>query len=382
MRSKALSGLREAFDEHDYERIAREMARFQRAGGDAETALGHTFEWAIDGLEFGITHAHAAAPDWLILRSTIPPHRQTERLFPVVEVIGHLSWDVLMQSGPFPTAEKEADGFDSACFEQAMEDEQVAIAQARAGLREGRGRLLRPSLERASLRHYQAFGHSVIYLDKVYELIGVLGDKAEAALLLPLVRSLCTTAREDLIPEFKTYAIVLSKWDDTGSESLDPKHFRGKGVGASLDLVRAASGQADALYHALMFAALDAMLHYDGQVREKSDRPVQENVDCLDFIHAITHLNAARKVCVHQPELWPNALLQTGCFLGRNARFVDWEQDVSKWRPEDGDALIDKVLTSMLECWIMASRSTSSPAYTLKLATALKEELAHCPDAA
>ena len=218
MRAKALAGMKEAFDEHDYTRIAREVARFERAGGDADTALRHAFEWTIEGLETGTSHAHAAAPDWLRLRSTISADDLIERRIPVVEIIGHLSWDVLMQNGPFPLTEDEADNFDPDRFEQAIEDENesVAIAQARAGLREGGGQLLRPSLERASLRHYQNFGHSVIYLDKVYELIGVLGEQAEAALLLPLVRSFCTTAREDLIPEFKAYAPALAKWDNTG----------------------------------------------------------------------------------------------------------------------------------------------------------------------
>ena len=69
-----------------------------------------------------------------------------------------------MQNGPFPLTGDEADNFDADRFEQAIEDENesVAIAQARAGLREGGGQLLRPSLERASLKHYQNFGHSVI----------------------------------------------------------------------------------------------------------------------------------------------------------------------------------------------------------------------------
>ena len=90
MRAKALAGMKEAFDEHDYTRIAREVARFERAGGDADTALRHAFEWTIDGLETGTSHAHAAAPDWLRLRSTLPADDLIERRIPVVEIIGHL----------------------------------------------------------------------------------------------------------------------------------------------------------------------------------------------------------------------------------------------------------------------------------------------------
>lgn len=380
VRARALAGLREAFDEHDYERIARELARFERADGDPLIALIGALEWAAGGLEFGTTHAQAAAPDWLALRAAMAPGEPAERLIPVVEIIGHLSWDVLMQKGPFPIAPDEADGFDADVFEAAIEDENevLAIAQARAGLKAGGGDALRAPLERASLRHYQNFGHSVIYLDKAYELAGLLGRRAEAALLLPLVRSLCGTAREDLIPEFKAYGPALQAWDGEGREVPGPDAFRGKGVAAALKLVSAGSGDRAALYDALMFAAADAMLHFDARYRVQTDKPVQENVDWLDFTHAITHLNAARKVCAHQPDLWANALLQTGCFLGRNAKFVDWDQETSQWAADDGGKLIDGVLASMLD---HGEPLYIYPAHTLKLATALKEELALNPQA-
>ena len=120
------------------------------------------------------------------------------------------------------------------------------------------------------------------------------------------------------------------------------------------------------------------MLHYDARYRVQTDKPVQQNVDWLDFTHAITHLNAARKTCQSQPELWANTFLQTGCFLGRNAKFVDWEQDTSQWSADVQDGLIDEVLSSMLD---HGEPLYIFPAHTLKLATALKEELALNPEA-
>ncbi len=380
VRAKALAGLREAFGEHDYERIARELARFERAGGDPLSAITAALGWAMEGLEFGTTHAQAAAPDWLSLRAAMASGDATERLIPVVEIIGHLAWDVLMQKGPFPLATGAAESFDAAALEQAIEDEDeaAALAQARAGLKTGGGEALRAPLERASLRHYQNFGHSVIYLDKAYELLDVLGPEAEAALLLPLVRSLCNTAREDLIPEFKAYSPALTAWDGEGKDVPDPQAFRSTGVKAALALISASSGRQEELYNALMHAAADAMLHYDARYRAQTDMAVQDNIDWLDFTHAITHLNAARKVCAHQPSLWANALLQTGCFLGRNAKFVDWSQDTAQWQSGVNDALIDDVLTGMLD---HGEPLYIYPAHTLKLATALKEELALNPTA-
>ena len=380
MREKALDGLKQAFDDHDYERIARELARYEQAKGDPLTALALAFEWAMDGLEFGTTHAHAAAPDWLSLRASIAGENSIEKRIPIVEIIGHLSWDCLMQKGPFPYTENIATRFDAKAFEQAIEDEKQdeAIAQARTGIHEGGAQALHPSLQRAALAHYQAFGHSVIYLDKAFELVELLGQGSEAAILLPLVRALCSTSREDLIPEFKTYAPALAAWDGKGDVKLSADSFRDSGVSASLKLVAASSGKGDLLYDELMYAACDAMLHYDARYRQYTDKPVQQNIDWLDFTHAITHLNAARKTCAVQPRLWANALLQTGCFLGRNAKFVDWNQDVSGWNVSESEPFIGDVLDGMLDhdepLYIF-------PAHTLKLATAIREELVQKPNA-
>ncbi|MEM7426108.1 MAG: Rieske (2Fe-2S) protein [Pseudomonadota bacterium] len=379
IQGKALAGLREAFEEHDYERIARELARYEQSGGDPLVALTEALGWAAEGLEFGTSHAQAAAPDWLTLRAGLATDDPSERLIPVVEIIGHLSFDVLMQKGPFPLNEETAPAYDADTLEQAIEDEDEprAIAQTRAGLAQGGAELLRPVLERASLRHYQNFGHSVIYLDKAYELATVLGPRAEHALILPLVRSLCGTAREDLIPEFKAYAPALERWGSGGAASPDPDAFRGIGVEGALKLVNASAGRRPELYDALMHAAADAMLHYDARYRAYTDKPVQQNVDWLDFTHAITHLNASRKVCERQPELWANALLQTGCFLGRNAKFVDWEQDTGAWAGAD-ESVMDETLDAMLD---HGEPLYIFPAHTLKLTTALKEELQVNPDA-
>lgn len=380
VRQKALAGLHEAFIEYDYGRIARELARFEQAEGDPLEAIANVLEWAMHGLKNGTTHAQAAAPDWLALRSSIDSENAVDQLIPVVEIIGHLSWDVLMRKGPFPIAEDKAERFDADIFQQAIEDENevLAIAQARAGLYEDGSDRLRPFLERASLRHYQGFGHSVIYLDKTYELIDRLGMPSEEALILPLVRCLCSLAREDLIPEFKNYAPMLAAWDGKGRARPDPDMFRNKSVEAALEIIVASSGEQEALYNTLMHAAFDAMLHYDARYRTHTDKSVQQNVDWLSFTHAITHLSSARKVCTRQPDLWPNALLQTGCFLGRNAKFVDWRQDTSQWAVEDGDKLIDEVLYSLLD---HGEPLYIYPAHTLKFTTALKTELAFNPDA-
>lgn len=378
--SAALAGLQEAFAEHDYTRLARETARFEQADGDVRELLTANFTLMADQLEDGTTHAQAAAPDWLALRDRIPADRPADRLVPLVEIQGHAAWDSLRQPGHYPYPAKAAERYDAASLEDAIEaeDEDTAIRIARAGLAEGGAERLRPALERAAFSHYQGFGHSVIYTAKTYQLIDRLGPASATPLLLPLVRSLCTGSREDLIPEFRAYAPALAAWDGTGAKAPALADFHRAGVGACLDLIRGGSADIDGLYRTVMHAAASSMLHYDARYRNQIDGPVGHNIDWLDFSHALTHLNASRMICTRQPDLWPSALLQAGCFLGRNASFVDWTQDTDRWVVDDADALFDTIFDRLLD---HGQPTYIFIAHTLKLTTALREEIAHTPDA-
>ncbi len=380
VQARAIEGLRQAFDEHDYDRFAREVARFELAGGDALDCLVQALDWAKDTSEFGTTHAQAAAPDWLALRDYLDPENTADRLVPVIEIIGHLSWDALQEKGPFPFSDGIAAEYDAQALEDAIEaeDEDTAVRQVRAGLAQGGADLLRAPLERASLRHYQSFGHTPIYLDKSYDLIRRLGRRSHEALILPLVRAFCMGRREDLIPEFRPYGQALTEWDGQGDHVPDPRDFRNTGVKTSLSLVSGASRHLPELLDALFHAASDAMLHFDPQYRHHTDKAVQHNIDWLDFTHALTHLNAAKKICRDQPALWPNALLQTGCFLGRNTGYVDWDRDVSEWQVDDPDGLFEKIFVGMLD---HGEPVYIFPAHVIKVATALREEMRENPKA-
>ncbi len=380
VQAKALNGLAEAFDDHDYTRIARELFRYERADGDPLDALKAAFGLARDRLEYGTTHAHAGAADWLTLRRELENRSEADRLVPVMEIIGHLSWDSLMDHGNYPYPEGIAGRFDEAALEATIEDEdeKTAIAIARRALQDGDLSRLRASLERASLQHYQDFGHSPIFCDKSFELLESLGGSSADNLILPLVRSLCMGTREDLIPEFRDYAGALSSWDGNGADVPKPEDFRNTGVKACFEKIVNAGGRTDALYDVLMQAACEQMLHYDAGFRTRIDRPVQDNIDWLDFTHAITHLNAVRKIAERQPDLWANGLLQTGCYLGRNANYVDWDQPVGQWGVDNADALFDAIFERLLD---HGEPVYIFPVHMLKLSIAVREEIRLRPDA-
>lgn len=379
IRDRAIAGLKEAFEEHDYERIAREIARYEMAEGNPLDCVVRALEWAKDRTEGGTTHAQAAAPDWLLLRRSLGTE-SPDRMVPVLEVIGHLSWDARQELGPFPFAEGVAESFNSEAFEEAIEAEREAeaVRLVRRGLMDGGAEVVRPALRRASLRHYQSFGHSPIYAEKTYELMDHLGPQSYEPLVLPLVRALCMGQREDLIPEFRAYQPAIENWDGRGTDVPTARDFRGAGVRKCLQMISSASGRIPELVDVLFEASADAMLHYDPQFRVHTDKQIQHNVDWLDFTHALTHLNASIKICRDQPELWPNALLQTGCFLGRNTAFIDWDKSQAQWAVGEPEPLLDAVLDGMLD---HGEPVYIFPAHTLKVATALREEHEARPNA-
>src|SRR5215469_2519249 len=97
----ARANLSAAFADHEYDRMARELARLAKAGADPVEAVAAAIAWAHDRLEFGMTHAHAAAAGWLRLHDEAED--PARRLAALNEAIGYLSWGTLREAAhPYP----------------------------------------------------------------------------------------------------------------------------------------------------------------------------------------------------------------------------------------------------------------------------------------
>jgi hypothetical protein len=332
IRAKVLAGLPKALEDVDQQRLVREVARLAQIGADPVDAVRSTVAWAAERLEFGTTHAVAGAPGWLALYDRATTGAD-EKLAALGEILGHFADDVRgLERFPFAAGRAP---WNERHFLTAIEaeDEASAIAVLRGGLAEGLspGDLL-PMLVTAALAHYGDFGHSLIYAVKTVELARRLGAESAEPLLSMLVRSLIYAAREDQLPEFRDYAARRQAWGGGAPATtapLEAEALRGKSAKSAMAVVAGWSGHHTprAIFATLVEAAAWTLLHADERVLTRIDAPLADNIGWLDFTHALTFADAAWTGVEVRPDLWPNALLQLACFVGRNNGYLDAELD-------------------------------------------------------
>jgi hypothetical protein len=369
--ARALANLEAACVDNDYERMAREVTRYMRADGDPLAPLRLMVEISAPRFEYGMTHAYAAAPEWLALRSIA--HTQEEQLTALVEPIAHIARDTLREPDyPYAqaTAPWNAETF-TACIE--AEDEAGAVARLNGALAEIISLdELKQAFAKAALAHYQDFGHSAIYVRKAFELIDTLGRTTAAPVLKALTRSIVYATREDRIPEFRGYAKALAKWPQGPGTACTPEELVGLSVNATLERALAMPGSIEQKYRTLLEAGAIAMLRFDMSVDTQTDKPVSHNVRWLDFTHALTFGNAVRRLCAEVPELWPAALLQMACFLGRNSPYLLPHADTA-WFVEDTASFLAREQRALFDHGI---REPIFACHRVKVLAAVKEEAA------
>ncbi|HTW33372.1 MAG TPA: Rieske (2Fe-2S) protein [Rhizomicrobium sp.] len=376
--ARALKGLDAAVADNDMARMAREVARLERAGFSAKTALVHAIAERNDHLENGMTHAHAAAADWLALAARAS--NDELRLAAMLEPLGHLAWDTQGADG-FPYADGTA-AWNARAFVEAVEAENEAAATAHV-----RGALekripyakMRPAFAEAALAHYADFGHCAIYVLKAGQLIERLGDDVALPVLLALTRMLVRATREERIPEFRGYSDAFKRWNGHGVATAEADGFVGLSIDAVLERTLSSSSRSPReLYDALLGAAAWNLLHFDLAVERATGNAIADNVSWLDFTHALTFANASRHLCEERGDLWPNALLQLALFVGRNKKYVTEQIDIDAWRARDRETFIAEEMATLYDHGIP---EPIVACHRLKVLFALEDELTTAPEA-
>ena len=330
-RAGILMGLARALHDDDRQRQVRETARLMQSGIDPLDGIRHAIVWAHDRLEFGSTHAIGAAPDWLSLARNAGTENA---LIAYGEILGHLGDDARDRSR-YPFAEGVSD-WNAASFAAAIEaqDESAAIRLMRGGLAAPLSNdAWRQILARVALAHYADFGHALIYSMKTVDLMATLGMSVAEPLLAMLVRALCFASREDLLPEFRSYAAHLDAWGkpDAPADLFTAVAFRRTSAKSAMATVRGWSALAgcQVVWPILIEVAAWQLLHMDEAKFRRVDLSLADNADRLEFTHALTFAQAGVEAAAVSPELWPAIQLQLACFIGRNSKHVDADLDVT-----------------------------------------------------
>lgn len=337
---KILENLSEAYDDYDYDRIARELARYKKDGGNLKDVLANAVLRSHEKFEYGMGHPFAAAADWMTLADEVHAD-PAKHLITFLEPTAHIAWDTRReQDYPFTDAVTQwnEDAF-VAAVEEENEDDAAALIRgaARASLK---FKDIEPALARAAFAHYQGFGHATIYVLKIGELVERLGERIMVPATLALMRELAYARREDLIPEFRSYHDALNNWTGKGDAPVDWQDFKGLSVRQALAKATESSSDPLALYDALLAANAWNFLYFDLEFQRYTGTNISHNVDWLNFTHAITFANSVRELCTRYPDLWPQAILQMACFLGRNTPFVDKDLDTSEFNVDDPEAFV------------------------------------------
>lgn len=331
-REKAYAELGEALAEHDYSRIARSIARLDKAGVQETEMASFIINWSFPKFERGIGHAHAGLADWLDMIDEHPG----ERFVALLEALGHFSYDGIYGAKPSPEGAAETWNGDRLVAAIEAMDQPRALALINAAYREGLGfRELKPLFLRVVFQHYAGFGHPAIYIMKAEHLISRLGEGVSKTLSLQIALYLCLAAREDLIPEFRGFSDYL-KLKPGYAPVPSPENLSGQDVRHVLALVAASSGRTRETWESLVAACALNMLRFDLNKQNGVKQSIAKNVGWLDFTHALTFAEAVYFHAKRDEALWQSGLMQLACFVGRNKAFLGGE-DAERWLVSDAD---------------------------------------------
>ena len=99
----------------------------------------------------------------------------------------------------------------------------------------------------------------------------------------------------------------------------------------------------------LVEAAAWNLLHVNEHVFTRADGKLADNVGWLDFTHALTFAEAERTIVRRRTSLWPAALLQIACFIGRNAGYVAPEFDTSGYFVADPERFVEDSIRGLFD---------------------------------
>src|SRR5579859_4156757 len=210
-----------AMEDLDIGRVARDAMRLQRIGTPLADVVREGVRYAAPRAEYGWDHSLATLTDCLrmsrffdeslralpvIQGLSVAADNQIRRPLrhrpdPVDPVAGYGSIDAALSAYPVLVDEERAD-----------EAEALIRGLIAAGVSPP---ALRHTLLTAVTDHFLAYGHSMIFAQKAFELLGQIGWQEADAVLSPLVPEMVLGTRYDKLPYMRKF---LHAWQQAGPD--------------------------------------------------------------------------------------------------------------------------------------------------------------------
>ena len=335
IRPDLFASLAAAMDDLDIGRVARDALRLQRIGTPLADVVREGVRYAAPRAENGWDHSLATLTDCLRMSRFF---EESLRALPVIQGLSVAAEDqVRRPARPRPDPVDPVAAYGSAgealrAYPVLVDAEQADDAEAlfrgliAAGVAPP---VLRHTLLTAVTDHFLAYGHSMIFVQKAFELLDQIGWQEADAVLSPLVPEMVLGTRYDTLPYMSKFlrAQAAAGPDleaavrQQGTGPFDPAGYRraltdgsAEAAAGALAGALAAGAPVTAVIDATGRAAAERLARFD------VDLDLDDTNDCgwLDVTHTLTYLNALRWAWSADPS--PQVL--RGLFHA--AWFVQW----------------------------------------------------------
>jgi nitrite reductase/ring-hydroxylating ferredoxin subunit len=347
IRPDLFRSLTAAMDDLDVGRLARDAMRLQRIGTPLADVVREGVRYAAPRAEYGWDHSLATLADCLRMSRFFT---ESLRALPVIQGLSVAAEDQVRRP-----ARRRPEPIDPVARYSSIADALVAypvlVDEERADEAEALFRgliaarvaptVLRHTLLTAVTDHFLAYGHSMIFVQKAFELLDQIGWQEADAVLSPLVPEMVLGTRYDKLPYMRKF---LRAWEAADPDLEALVRSRGTGGFDELGYRRALTDgspedAAGALVRVLE-AGVAVTAVIDATGRAAAERLARFDIELdlddtnewgwLDVTHTLTYLNALRWAWSADPS--PQVL--RGLFHA--AWFVQWTGQFDERNPGRG----------------------------------------------
>jgi nitrite reductase/ring-hydroxylating ferredoxin subunit len=320
----------EGMFDHQMGRVARDVVRLIQLGVPAKSIAAYSARWDALRAEYGSSHALPVAADII---HWFPQFGGAQAAIPLVQALDiSARTHIRRPERARPVAIDPGDDPHTAGDRvvAAIEDEDADLAEGliRGAIQRGWGPSeIEPWLFRAVSAHFLDFGHQLIYLIKMMELLERVGPEHADPIIGSYVFGLVNGTREDLLPEWRSLnkhmSALNNEWDSlyTASTTAADSDWAGAEALANAVLDGRRSEAFSALTEALRNRApiqsiIGALSEAAGHRMIRFDVTHDANVGVQDSWLSVTHIQTYMAALRHAADRFDHPDLLRLVFFG------------------------------------------------------------------